>query len=80
MRWEEFGEKFGAYWNVEKKERKELIIGNATYYSTGKLPTCVPALHMGLPSIVVCETVAGDRVTASPPVAANSGEAKKGTR
>lgn len=80
MRWEQFGKKFSAYWNVERSERKELIMGNTKYYSSGEMPTCVPALHAGLPSLVICETVAGARVTAPPPVSANSGGGKKGAR
>ena len=80
MRWEQFIAQFSTYWNVEKPERKELIIGNATYYSKGKLPACVPALHTGLPKLVVCETVAGDRVTASPAAAITSSVAKRGAK
>jgi hypothetical protein len=80
LQWRNFTDEFSIYWSVEKPERKELIEGNATYYSDGKLPESVPALHTGLPSLVVCDTVAGDRVTASPAVPINSGNAKKGSR
>jgi hypothetical protein len=80
MRWEEFTEKFSSYWNVEKPDRKELILGNAKYYSKGELPGCVPALHTGLPALVVCETVAGDRVTGAPLVSIKSDSAKKDSR
>lgn len=66
MRWKQFEERFGVYWAVERPERKELIKGNSNYYSSGLLPACVPALHAGLPKLVICETVAGDRVTATP--------------
>ena len=65
-RWKDFIFKFGIYWNVEPPSRKDLIIGNAKYYSTGDLPACVPALHMGLPSFVVCETMQGTRSTRAP--------------
>lgn len=79
LQWKEFIQKFSVYWSVEKLERKELIQGNATYYSNGELPACVPALHRGLPSLVVCETVAGDRVVAST-ASADSKGGKKGAR
>lgn len=79
MRWGEFAIRFSTYWNVENAERKELILGNADYYSSGVLPSCVPALHTGLPSLVVCETVAGDRVVASA-ASADSKGGKKGAR
>lgn len=75
--WEKFLAEFGLFWNVEKPDRKALIAGNADYYSSGNLPACVPGLHAGLPSSVVCETVAGDRLTASPPAATDAGIAKK---
>ncbi|WP_288378640.1 DUF3274 domain-containing protein [uncultured Massilia sp.] len=64
LRWENFQQLFSVYWAVESAERKELIKANATYYSSGQLSACVPALHVGLPSLVICETVAGDRINA----------------
>jgi hypothetical protein len=67
--WDDFTSDFGIYWNVEPSSRKHLIQGNADYYSNGKLPACVPALHAGLPSLVVCETMQGTR---SAQVAAHS--------
>ncbi len=67
MRWDDFAKKFNLYWAAEPAERRELIMGNATYYGSGVLPTCVPALHLGLPKLVVCETVAGNRVTVKSP-------------
>jgi len=79
LQWKQFIEIFSKYWNVEKPERKELILGNAKYYSDGELPACVPALHAGLPGLVVCETVAGDRVVASA-ASADSKGGKKGSR
>lgn len=66
LRWDEFIEKFGMYWAVESAERKELIVGNSSYYSSGLLPACIPALYVGLPKLVICETVAGDRITVKP--------------
>lgn len=62
--WEKFQKLFSAYYGVEPKWRKDLIRGNAEYYSSGNLPPCVPGLHIGLPSTVVCETVAGVRTAA----------------
>jgi len=67
LQWKTFIERFKSYWSVERPERKELILGNVTYYSTGELPRCVPALHTGMPGLVICETMAGERVTANPP-------------
>ena len=66
MRWEDFISKFGIYWDVEPSSRKDLIKGNANYYSNGDLPSCVPALHAGLPSLVVCETMQGTRSARAP--------------
>ncbi|MCA1857837.1 DUF3274 domain-containing protein [Massilia oculi] len=77
MRWTEFEKRFGTYWAAERPERKELIKGNSIYYSSGALPACVPALHVGLPRLVICETVAGNRVKAMPVTAQG---AKKETR
>jgi hypothetical protein len=67
MRWDKFLSKFAIYWKDEPKWRKDIIEGNAKYYSSGELPACVPALHTGLPSTVVCETVTGTRTVAVPP-------------
>lgn len=77
MRWETFEKLFGVYWAVEPAARKELIKGNSAYYSSGELPACVPGLHVGLPKLVVCETVAGDRVTATPPSARGENKERK---
>jgi hypothetical protein len=68
LRWERFLANYSAYWAVEPQWRKDVIEGSADYYSTGELPACVPALHTGLPSTVVCETVTGTRTVAVPPV------------
>ena len=80
LQWEKFLKDYGAYWSVERTERKELIEGNAVYYSKGVLPTCVPALHTGLPSLIVCETMAGDRVVVAPPAPVKANSGAKGTR
>ncbi|CDG82447.1 T6SS effector phospholipase Tle3 domain-containing protein [Janthinobacterium agaricidamnosum] len=65
--WNKFQKLFYAYWAAEPKWRKDVIEGNAKYYSSGEMPACVPPLHTGLPSTVVCETVAGIRTLAMPP-------------
>jgi hypothetical protein len=74
MRWDEFTEKFRNFWAAEPAERRQLILGNAVYYGSGDLPACIPALHLGLPKLVICETVAGDRVTARPTTQATKKE------
>ena len=61
LRWDDFLTKFSVYWAAEPAQRKKVIEGNADYYSSGRLPACVPALQAGLPSTVVCETVNGRR-------------------
>jgi hypothetical protein len=80
LQWSAFVKDFSTYWTVEKAARKELITGNAKYYSDGKMPGCVPAMHVGLPNLVVCETVAGDRVAAFPSNSTTSESGKKGER
>ena len=67
LRWKVFCTQFALYWAAEPAPRKELIEGNAHYYSSGELPACVPALQAGLPSTVVCETVDGRRTESSFP-------------
>jgi hypothetical protein len=56
MRWDKFLSQFAIYWAVEPQWRKDLIEGNAKYYSLGTLPACIPTLD-GMPSSVVCETL-----------------------
>ena len=65
MKWEDFTTNFHVYWNVEPKWRKDLIEGNAKYYSSGTLPECVPGLRKGLPTTVVCEILSGVRTVLS---------------
>lgn len=55
--WEKFVQKFDVYWKAEPSWRSEIIEGTANYYSTGVLPSCVPALLEGLPTTVMCETL-----------------------
>lgn len=64
--WANFISDFGIYLEKEPSMRKALIEGNARYYSTGELPACIPALHTGLPSFVVCETMQGNRAARTP--------------
>ncbi|MBB3222781.1 T6SS effector phospholipase Tle3 domain-containing protein [Pseudoduganella umbonata] len=61
--WNEFLEKFRIYWEDELAWRKELIEGNADYYSSGVLPLCLPVLTGKLWRIVISETMHGKRVT-----------------
>ncbi|WP_426100939.1 T6SS effector phospholipase Tle3 domain-containing protein [Massilia sp. TSP1-1-2] len=67
MKWGQFVKDFHGYWEAEPKWRKDVVQGSADYYSSGRLPACVPPLHTGLPSTVVCETVAGARTAAVQP-------------
>lgn len=55
LQWDSFLKKFGSYWTAEPQWRKELIEGNAKYYSTGILPGCLPTVER-MPSLLVCET------------------------
>jgi hypothetical protein len=66
LKWGPFIATFNGYWDAEPASRKALIEGNARYYSAGALPACVPALHTGLPSLIVCETMQGTRSTRPP--------------
>ena len=54
------------YWAVEPQWRKEVIEGNADYYSTGVLPACVPSLTAGLPNAVICQKI-DEAAMAHPP-------------
>lgn len=57
MHWETFLSQFASYWKSEPAWRKDLIEGNAAYYSSGNLPMCVPTIQ-GMPSSIVFETLA----------------------
>jgi hypothetical protein len=61
LKWDTFAKNFAVYLSAEPAARKAIIVGNAHYYSSGELPACILALHEGLPSTVVCETVTGRR-------------------
>ncbi|KAB8038597.1 T6SS effector phospholipase Tle3 domain-containing protein [Janthinobacterium aquaticum] len=61
LRWNTFIKQFSVYLESEPNSRRQIIEGSARYYSTGEMPAWVPALHAGLPSAVVCETVSGRR-------------------
>jgi pimeloyl-ACP methyl ester carboxylesterase len=54
--WDRFLAQFAVYWKDEPQWRKDLIEGNAYYYSKGILPPCVPTIE-GMPSSLVCETL-----------------------
>lgn len=60
--WEDFLKEFGGYYACEPDERKNLIKGNARYYSSGELPTSLPLLTGKLWDIVIAETTQGARV------------------
>ena len=61
LKWDTFAKKFAVYLAAEPPKRRQIIEGNADYYSSGELPAWLPALQAGLPSTVVCETVNGRR-------------------
>jgi hypothetical protein len=61
LTWGKFEQRFGRYWEREPQWRRELIRGNAEYYSSGDLPARLPVLPDDLPSTVVCETILGKR-------------------
>lgn len=63
LRWEIFLRSYQVYWQDEPAWRKELIEGNAEYYSSGVLPSCLPVLTGKLWQIVISETMHGKRVT-----------------
>lgn len=62
MIWSEFITKYSAYLGCEPKWRRELIEGNVAYYSSGRLPTCLPLLTGKLCDIVISETKSGSRI------------------
>jgi len=61
----EFTIRFASYLGCEPAWRKELILGNAEYYSSGLLPSTLPLLTGKLWKIIISETTDGARVTAS---------------
>lgn len=60
MKWKDFVGKFALYWSKEPKWRSDLIKGNCTYYTSGKLPDCIPGLRTGLPTRVICQKAGAD--------------------
>jgi hypothetical protein len=60
--WDDFMDKYGAYYECEPDWRKQLIKGNVDYYSYGELPSCLPVLSGKLWDIVISETTLGRRV------------------
>lgn len=62
--WAKFELNFSVYWKDEPAWRKELIEGNADYYSYGKLPGNLPLPPEGLPIAVVLQNFSKDAVDA----------------
>jgi pimeloyl-ACP methyl ester carboxylesterase len=54
--WDKFSAKFGIFLDSEPAWRREIIDGNVDYYSSGKLPACLPLPPEGFPSAVVDES------------------------
>ena len=65
LTWDEFLNLYSFYYDSEPDWRKQLIQGNADYYSKGTLPDRLPVLTGKLWDIVISETTSGKRVTAS---------------
>jgi len=65
LTWNLFLKLYGYYYETEPDWRKELIQGNALYYSSGKLPHTLPLLAGKLWDIVISETTSGKRVMVS---------------
>jgi pimeloyl-ACP methyl ester carboxylesterase len=64
LTWEEFLQKFAAYWADERPWRKALLEGNQVYYSTGRLPPDLPLPPEGLPPALVVESMSWTVVNA----------------
>lgn len=65
LTWEEFLNLYSFYYDSEPDWRKQLIRGNADYYSKGTLPARLPVLTGKLWDIVISETTSGKRVPTS---------------
>jgi hypothetical protein len=63
--WEVFLKRFNGYYASEPDWRRQLIRGNAEYYSSGVLPENLPLLKGELWNIVISETTSGKHVMAS---------------
>jgi hypothetical protein len=57
LEWNKFLCDFAIYWSDEPQWRKDLIEGNANYYSTGILPASLPRVDE-IPSSLVFQTLA----------------------
>lgn len=77
MRWNDFLQKFSAYWRAEPAWRREIISGTARYYSTGFFPPWVPTLRDGMPTSVVCETLERVSFQRAPSALPSSAKANK---
>lgn len=60
-----FRNQFKLYYAIEPEWRRQLIHGNAYYYSHGILPREIPVLTGKLWDIVISETTSGKRVMAT---------------
>lgn len=65
--WTRFLVLYSSYFQSEPDWRKQLIHGNANYYSHGVLPSGLPVLTGKLWDIVISETTSGRRVMATVP-------------
>ena len=65
LTWAEFLRSFSTYYANEPEWRKQLIFGNANYYSHGVLPLGLPVLTGKIWDIVISETTSGKRVQAT---------------
>ena len=65
LTWDVFLARFSSYYANEPDWRKQLIHGNAFYYSEGVLPPGLPLLTGKLWDIVIAETTSGKRVSAT---------------
>ncbi|WP_306396807.1 T6SS effector phospholipase Tle3 domain-containing protein [Telluria beijingensis] len=65
LTWNAFLSLFSSYYANEPDWRKQLIHGNARYYSEGVLPSGLPLLTGKLWDIVISETTSGKRVSAT---------------
>lgn len=64
LTWNVFISQFNSYYGSEPDWRKQLIHGNARYYSEGVLPSGLPVLTGKLWDVVISETTSGKRVSA----------------
>lgn len=79
LTWGNFLSAYGMYYDREPAWRKALIEGNCDYYTTGKLPSCLPVLPTGLPRTIVCETMHFKKLEHPPAQDPRAGPAKQKT-